>query len=160
MATIDSLSGVLIRGEVIRYANFELQRQKRHSKTFSVLMVDIDHFKDINDQHGHLNGDKALVNVAQTISDNSREIDTVGRYGGEEFLVLCPETDIDAAYSLAESIRQGVENLKLDNLPAVTCSIGVAAYAKHDSIEALLDDADAALYKAKESGRNQVQKAG
>lgn len=159
MATLDSLTGVLIRGEVIRYANCELQRQKRHSKIFSLLMIDIDHFKGINDQYGHLNGDKALVNVAQTIFENSREIDIVGRYGGEEFLVVCPETDIDAAFSLAERIRQGVENLTLENIPTISCSIGVAAYAQHDTIESLIDDADAAMYKAKESGRNQVQKA-
>jgi len=156
MATLDSLTGVLNRGEVMRYANHELKRNRRYPKSFSLLMIDIDHFKNINDDFGHLIGDEALLHVAQSISDGCREIDIIGRYGGEEFLVICPETDTDAARNLAERIRKAVESLSVENLPKITCSIGVASYIEHDSIESLIDEADTALYRAKRQGRNQV----
>ena len=123
------------------------------------MMMDRDHFKSINDRYGHLFGDLVLKNVATAISETLREYDIAGRYGGEEFAVLAPGTSSGDLVSLAERIRQTVEQLEIQNSSAivhVTVSVGVAALDEHDSLETLLERADNALYQAKHEGRNRV----
>ena len=119
-------------------------------------MLDIDCFKAVNDSYGHLEGDRVLVEVANIISETCRQTDSIGRYGGEEFLILLPETCISAAKELAERIRLAVAEAKIRNATQITCSIGVATLNKGESILNLIQRADERTYKAKELGRNQV----
>jgi diguanylate cyclase (GGDEF)-like protein len=124
------------------------------------MMLDVDHFKSVNDTHGHLAGDAVLTNTAQTINNTLREIDCLGRYGGEEFLVILPQTDGHQATRSAERIRETVKETMTqyeDNALKVTVSIGVAVIQKTDHNENdLINRADEALYLAKRNGRDQV----
>jgi diguanylate cyclase (GGDEF)-like protein len=124
-----------------------------------VILLDIDHFKQLNDTHGHEAGDQALITVATVLRDRSRAGDFVARYGGEEFVVLCPGADIAAAGVVAESLREAVEDY--DGPPArFTASFGVAAFpASSADPSALVRTADKALYVAKQGGRNRVEYA-
>lgn len=146
----DHLTGIHNR----RYANdkmvAELQRSQRYQQPFSLLLIDIDHFKKLNDQFGHDAGDAALIQVAQLLQRQCREVDTVARWGGEEFLVLCPETALNQAFKLADLLRQRIMELS-DGLPCqVTASFGVTSYVEGQSMAAMLKAADKALYMAKE----------
>ena len=155
----DELTGLRNRRFFISRFNEEFERAKRHSGVLGIMMMDLDHFKSINDRYGHLFGDLVLKNVATAISETLREYDIAGRYGGEEFAVLAPGTSSGDLVSLAERIRQTVEQLEIQNSSAivhVTVSVGVAALDEHDSLETLLERADNALYQAKHEGRNRV----
>lgn len=154
LARTDALTGVANRGEIIRLGHSEFARAKRYNRDFSVIMIDIDLFKEINDTKGHQAGDDALIHVAQALKGCCREADYLGRYGGEEFLIVCPETDTNAANQLAERCRLVV--MELPETPKITISLGVADIADETDLEALIYDADAALYRAKEQGRNRV----
>ena len=160
LATQDPLTDLNNRREIMRLANIELLRSQRYSSSFSVLMIDIDLFKAINDMHGHPFGDSVLFNAADAMKKTSRVTDMIGRYGGEEFLILCPNTDTNEAEDLAERIRIAVESLELDHSTRITCSIGIAAYNNEQSVEDVIAKADEALYIAKNNGRNCVQVAG
>ena len=122
-------------------------------------MADIDHFKKINDRHGHQAGDRVLAEVAQCLRKSVRDVDIGGRYGGEEFVVLLPETLPPQALLVAERVRHAVSDLKItsesERIP-VTISLGLAGDQSPESLSALIKTADAALYRAKESGRNRV----
>lgn len=139
----------------------EYSRWRRHGRPLSICVVDIDHFKQINDSLGHLRGDKVLKLVAREISRRVRNEDFVARYGGEEFVILMPETDQQSAMAAAEKVRLAIAecpfNFNNERLP-VTASFGVAAFAEGDSIEACFERADRALYRAKANGRNQVER--
>lgn len=160
LALTDGLTGVAVRRHLIERFGVEMDRSLRFDLKLSFLMVDIDHFKHFNDDYGHLVGDVVLRQVAETIRKNIREVDLVGRFGGEEFAALLVETDESAAYLVAERIRRSVaerefkaygENLK------VTVSVGCATSSQDlNEPEALLEAADAALYQAKRQGRNRV----
>ena len=139
----------------------EFERVGRYEGGLSLLMVDIDHFKKINDEHGHQAGDTVLREVARILKDNLRTVDALGRYGGEEFLALLPHTGREEATQTAERLRRAIHEHTFragDRELRATISVGIACYpsAVVDSPHALIREADKALYRAKEQGRNRV----
>jgi diguanylate cyclase (GGDEF)-like protein len=164
LATTDVLTGVFNRRVLLERLELELRRCRRYGTRLCVLLLDIDYFKRINDTHGHLAGDAVLVSVGQILRTRVRGTDVAGRYGGEEFCVLLPETDLEPGRELAERLRH---HLAAEVYTAagktfrVTCSIGVAHFveAKQKAAD-LLQAADEALYRAKEQGRDRVCVAG
>ncbi|MGB4346777.1 MAG: diguanylate cyclase [Burkholderiaceae bacterium] len=160
-AWTDPLTQISNRGHFLELATDEFARSRRYGHPFSVWMMDIDHFKNVNDTHGHQSGDLALLQVVQTSQQALRDWDILGRMGGEEFAVLLPETEIAQAQTVAERLRNAVANtsVNIGNAHSVqlTISIGVAAACKEDTdVAMLLDRADQALYEAKHSGRDRV----
>lgn len=161
LAISDPLTGLLNRRHFYSLAQKELQRFQRYQNPLAAIMMDLDHFKSINDRLGHLTGDQVLQTVARILRDSLRQTDILCRYGGEEFAILLPETDLRTASVTAERLRQtlGSEPIETDQGPLqLTVSLGVAGiYSWRDiSVEDLLDHADRMLYAAKEGGRNQV----
>jgi diguanylate cyclase (GGDEF)-like protein len=155
-ATHDALTGVLSRAPIIDLVDAEMHRSRRVGRPMCVCMIDIDHFKSVNDTHGHLVGDQALIAFTQRVSSVLRPYDRIGRYGGEEFLLLFPDADAAAAHSVIERVRAAVavENAPL---PRLTASAGLTEIRPTDaSVDALLGRADAALYLAKAGGRDRV----
>ena len=159
----DPLTRALNRRHFLQWAEQERDRSLRSGISFTVLMVDIDHFKAINDTYGHPVGDSVICDVVDTIRDTSRGIDVIGRWGGEEFVVLLRDCSMVAALITAERLRGGIERmdptatpLRYGSQKQITASIGVAEFRDEESIADLLARADAALYRAKESGRNCV----
>ncbi len=161
LATTDPLTGLFNRRQFLTMTDAEWSRFQRYYRSLSVLMVDIDHFKSINDRFGHAVGDEAIRAVADICVRGKRKSDAVGRVGGEEFAVLLPETTLSRARTVAERIRKRVEGLTLtaDDRPLrLTVSVGVAeAITSMPGVDALMKAADAALYQAKEGGRNRTQ---
>ncbi|MFH1464508.1 MAG: diguanylate cyclase [Pseudomonadota bacterium] len=160
LATTDALTGVANRRSLLRRAEHEFQRARRYDRPLAMLLLDIDHFKHVNDTWGHFAGDEALKALCGACLANLRGSDVLGRLGGEEFAVLLPETGIREACETAERFRHVVEQLRVDwhgRTVAVTVSIGVAAIeAGDDDVYALMRRADLALYTAKDVGRNRV----
>ena len=161
-ATIDALTGLHNRGWLDDSFSREIGRSQRDALSACLLMIDVDHFKHINDEYGHLGGDKVLINVGGTIKQALRPNDLVARYGGEEFSVLLPETTLLNAKAIAERLRQSVNQAQPamigdTQLPVVTVSIGVADLRPGDSLETLIAAADAAMFDAKKAGRNCVR---
>jgi diguanylate cyclase (GGDEF)-like protein/PAS domain S-box-containing protein len=163
MALFDSLTGALNRPAFFQHAEKEFARGKRYYRPLSVIMLDIDHFKRINDQYGHHGGDQVLQLFAEVCQEVIRSTDLMGRIGGEEFALLLPDTPINSAYNLAERLRERINKfpyLAGDMLIEVTASLGVAELQSDDTnFKALLQRADAALYEAKHAGRNRVKMA-
>jgi two-component system cell cycle response regulator len=162
-ASHDPLTGLWNRGAILEILKKEITRSKRQKTPLSVVMTDIDHFKQINDQFGHLVGDDVLREVTRKLSSSVRPYDSIGRYGGEEFLVVIPGCNNEEAYRLADRVRR-VFSTELTSTSerdlAVTLSFGVAeAYSTLDSsADEIIRIADQALYRAKEKGRNRVEK--
>ncbi len=160
LAITDALTGVYTRRYFIERFDEEIKRSSLRKSSLSLLMIDADHFKTINDQHGHLAGDQALKEIADIIQENVRAIDIVGRFGGEEFCVVLAETDLEGSHLVAERIRKsaGKRLIKAyDSTLRVTLSIGLAIYPSDGKfLEELMDKADWALYRAKSQGRNCV----
>lgn len=156
LARHDALTGLFNRQYTQKLLEQEIERCERYGTALSVLVLDIDHFKRVNDTHGHACGDVTLQHVAQLVADRIRTNDIVGRWGGEEFLVLLPHTTLDGAVEAAECLRAQIEQLEPEDAPAVTISIGAAERATGESAESLFEAADVALYEAKEQGRNRV----
>jgi diguanylate cyclase (GGDEF)-like protein len=159
-ATTDALTSVMNRGQIERRLAGEFHRACRYGVAFSVLMFDIDHFKRVNDTYGHLGGDEVLRCIARVVQEQIRTEDLLGRYGGEEFLVVLPHTDVRSAATLAERLRVCVETLAVahgDQTISVTMSLGTAQYLPEmkDYLE-LIHAADIALYQSKHRGRNCV----
>ena len=155
----DELTGLKNRRFLMSRLQEEFARSRRHGSLLGILMLDIDHFKNVNDTFGHPFGDKVLKNVAQIISGLVRDYDVAGRYGGEEFLVVVAETTNEGLSSLAERIRRDIETMVTEDQRAsmrVTISIGISLLADNDNIETLLKKADDALYQAKKEGRNRT----
>jgi two-component system, cell cycle response regulator len=164
LAQTDPLTQLLNRRALTERITAEMERALRYDSTMALLMIDLDHFKKVNDTYGHLVGDDVLRDVGQLLSETIRGSDIVARYGGEEFLVLLPETDDAGAEAFADRIRSAVEEHRFasDSLAEplrITASIGVAVYpaARIESVEDLFARADAALYRAKADGRNRVR---
>ncbi len=135
----------------------QIENADRYGEVFSVLIVDLDRFKAINDSYGHLQGDEVLKQVAGALRNSLRSSDVIARWGGEEFIALAPKTGLESAQGLAERIRAKVEGMKVSGGPSqVTVSVGVAELKAKESAEGLLSRADQALYRAKELGRNRV----
>lgn len=160
LAISDSLTGLFSRRYYLERFKEEIERSQKFGYKFSCLMLDIDNFKDYNDRYGHLVGDAILKEMARTVKENMRQIDLVGRYGGEEFLIILTETDKEKARLAAERLRQSVEQQRIrvyDEDLMVTVSIGISTYPDDGKeIEPLIDNADTALYEAKRTGRNRV----
>ena len=161
LASRDGLTGLYNHRTFYVLLGDELARAKRFQRPVSLLLLDIDHFKRVNDTHGHLAGDAALRDLCELLRREARAIDRVCRYGGEEITVILPETDIEAAVRLAERLRAAVEAQAFDvgtgTPPHLTVSIGAASWPAHaDNAQALVAAADAALYAAKRGGRNRV----
>lgn len=133
-----------------------IEKYVRYNRPFSILIIDIDHFKLVNDTFGHQAGDKVLIQFVNLIKTNIRKIDILGRWGGEEFLIICPETNLSDTVKLAEKLVKCIENGVFDNNLKITCSIGVAEYKMNEVRESVVKRADDALYIAKDSGRNKV----
>lgn len=157
LAHTDALTGLGNRRQADLWLVREVQRAERYARPFSVLMLDIDHFKRLNDAHGHSAGDRVLADLASELVGMVRASDAVVRWGGEEFLVLAPETGLDDAVRVAELMRRQITKLPLGDGFRTTVSIGVAAHRAGDATETLVARADAALYMAKRSGRNMVR---
>ena len=160
LANVDELTNVANRRQFMDTLKTEVNRADRYERGLSLLMIDADHFKSVNDKYGHLAGDKTLMMLAKTIQGCLRETDVLGRLGGEEFAAILPETDLDEALIVAERIRVGVESSSLQATPEprrITVSVGVALmHAGLADTEDLLHRADSAMYRAKAEGRNRV----
>lgn len=155
----DALTGLYNRRAIEDYLKQELERVRRYQRQMSVLILDLDFFKKVNDSYGHDFGDKVLIAVADVLRANIRGIDYAGRFGGEEFLVIMPETDIQESITVAERLREAVQAVHFKNNLSITISGGLAAAPKDGMTgDALLKKADIALYMAKEKGRNQIQR--
>jgi len=165
-ATIDALTGLHNRRWMDSMFEQEFIHAKRESLSLSLLMLDIDHFKNYNDEYGHISGDRVLSSVADALRGGLRPNDMIARFGGEEFAIMLPETNLQTAIDLAGGLRQRVEQVKVkndngDDLPRVTISIGVSAIGEIDrenenTLIELIAASDEALYRAKKDGRNCV----
>jgi diguanylate cyclase (GGDEF)-like protein len=163
-AITDSLTGAHTRRYLMDRLEEEMDRSALHKMSLSVLMIDVDHFKGFNDQYGHLVGDQVLRSISLMIEENIREIDYVGRYGGEEFCAVLPDTDSEGGFFVAERIRKAIEEAEIDAYDTkikVTVSLGIASFPQ-DAKAALelIDKADWALYRSKKRGRNCVTSFG
>jgi len=153
MTVTDALTGVANRRRLTEFLDQEAARSRRTGRPFALLMLDLDHFKNVNDSLGHQIGDQVLKTLAVTLRERLRNIDLVARFGGEEFSVVLPDTSLAGASVAGERLRQIVESL---GAPMPTVSIGLAIWSQGVEVEALLGRADKALYRAKQSGRNRV----
>ena len=157
----DALTGLYNRGAIDAALRHQWELSARSGEPFAVLLIDVDRFKRINDQHGHAVGDRVLVHIASVIEAQARQADSVGRYGGEEFIVVAPQSDLSGALQAAERLRHAMETEPIHaraNDLRVTVSIGVAARRREDAnLEALIARADRGLYAAKGAGRNRVE---
>jgi diguanylate cyclase (GGDEF)-like protein len=157
LSTTDSLTNLNNRARLEELMQQAYDRVTRYSdETFSIILIDLDHFKAVNDNHGHQCGDKLLVKIAQLFLESIRKVDVVGRWGGEEFLIICARTGSQGAIQLAEHLRNNVENAVFSQVTEQTASFGVTMYAPGDTLEHMLSRADKALYKSKNAGRNRV----
>ena len=157
MAVTDSLTGLYVRRYFLVKLQEELHRAERYDNILSVVMADLDHFKNINDTYGHDAGDRVLKAIGKFLQKNIRDVDMVARYGGEEFVLMIPEAANDAAHILSERLRKQMSQLKIEQIPPITISLGIATYPYDGSdMEDLIKKADAAMYAAKKAGRNRV----
>jgi len=155
----DELTGAYNRRHLVELLDYELKRAFRGNYQFSVAMLDIDHFKSVNDTYGHQTGDEVLRTVSKMIQDNLRSADFCGRYGGEEFLMVMTQTDLEGAMLCAERVRAAIEKklfIASESDFRVTVSLGVTQYQSREDLTTLISRADQALYRAKRWGRNRV----
>jgi len=160
LATTDGLTKLFVHRYFQLLLDQEIHNHQRFKRPFSIVMMDIDDFKDVNDTYGHQTGDKVLRHVARAIKNNTRAVDVAARYGGEEFVLILPETDLDNARVAAEKIRGFVEQMEVAHgleTIRVTISLGIATFPRHaEDKQSLIRSADGALYTAKRSGKNRV----
>lgn len=157
LATFDQLTGLVNRAKLDEVLTAELTRSKRYGNSFGLIMIDIDHFKAVNDTHGHQIGDQVLQLFAEQLRHGVRDVDVPGRWGGEEFLIICPESDQYGVVTLAQSLRERVQSREVEGVGKKTASFGVTVFEKNDTIETIVGRADKALYIAKAAGRNRAE---
>lgn len=152
----DALTDIHNRYSIMKILDTEVDRAKRYGNPLSVFMYDVDHFKRVNDTHGYRVGDDILYSLTKVVKDSLRDIDIVGRYGGEEFLVIMPSTILSDAIDVAQRVCETVSNHKFSQIKQLTISIGLVELGKDESMDMFFTRADKLLYKSKESGRNRV----
>lgn len=157
LANTDGLTGVFNRSKIEQTLTIEVLRSRRYKHPLSIILADIDHFKQVNDTYGHNVGDQVLAGIAGIMKQHVREVDTVGRWGGEEFLIVCPETTAEGAKKLAEKLRKKIEKHHFKEVGIKTVSMGVAQIDSDDWDEDMVKRADRNLYRAKKAGRNRVE---
>ena len=157
-SSTDPLTGLLNRRTLMKLLKHEKQRHQRHKRPSSLMLLDLDHFKQVNDCHGHAMGDRVLQRFSQILRDQTRGSDFLARYGGEEFIVIMPETSAEEAKVLAERIHQANHRLPLPTVSGeplfFTVSIGISEFSETETLECTLNKTDMALYQAKDEGRN------
>ncbi len=156
LSETDMLTQTYNRIKLDQVFNVELKRAERYEYPLSIIMIDIDYFKNINDSHGHIVGDQVLTKFALLMKENLRSNDILGRWGGEEFLIICPSTNLDNTEMVAEKLREIIENSDFSPVEKMTASFGVAEWVKKDTQEILISRADYAMYLSKKHGRNKV----
>lgn len=161
LVNIDSLTGLLNRRAILNRLDEHITDSRRYEDNLGILMLDIDHFKRINDKYGHITGDDVLENVGLLLQRKIRDTDAAGRYGGEEFLITLPRTDLPSALILAERIGKNIKATKMKDLTGIVFSItvsqGLALYKPGDDIQSLISRADKLLYQAKQNGRDRIE---
>ncbi len=157
LAHKDPLTGTQNRLAFMKTMEEEIERAKRYGEPLSVIMFDIDFFKKINDTYGHGTGDEVLKKLVDIIEKNLRKSDKLFRIGGEEFVIILPNTDIEKAKIVAEKLRKAICKTNFGRPGRITISLGVTSYLKEDNEDTLLDRVDEALYMAKNNGRNRVE---
>lgn len=158
-AITDPLTGAYNRNMLNVALPSEIERARRHNAPLAIIMLDIDHFKEVNDLHGHQVGDRTLVWLTERIGTQLRDADLLFRWGGEEFLVLAPNTDLAAACVVADRMRREIEQSPLEPAGMITCSFGCSQFWQEDTTDTFIQRADRALYAAKDNGRNCVKRA-
>jgi polar amino acid transport system substrate-binding protein len=156
LAITDKLTNLYNRRKIDELLENEIHRSERFGRAFGFAILDIDHFKNVNDTYGHQAGDKVLREIANILKTNLRKTDFVGRFGGEEFVIICPESDIQGVTKLMENFRAIIENYNFGKIKNITASFGVTVLKESDDRDSILRRADKALYEAKNSGRNKV----
>jgi diguanylate cyclase (GGDEF)-like protein len=157
LSTTDALTHLYNRMKIDSILETQYHLAQRYNTPFGIIMLDIDHFKNINDTYGHLIGDEVLKQLAKILKQNVRDTDSVGRWGGEEFLIICPSTEIEAVEKVAQNLRIKIQNHDFSNgIFQITSSFGIACYKSEQNLTSLIKEVDDALYLAKENGRNQV----
>ncbi len=156
LAITDNLTNLFNRRKLEELLKDELNRSSRFNHTFGLAILDIDHFKEVNDTHGHQIGDEILIEFASVLKNNLRKTDFVGRLGGEEFIIICPESNLQDVTDLMEAFRVKIANHNFKSIVNKTASFGVTISKEGDTIDSLIKRADTALYEAKDSGRNKV----
>lgn len=157
LSSIDKLTQMYNRQKTEEILRLEMKKTNRYNHSLSIIMLDIDRFKEVNDTYGHKVGDIILEEFANISKKNIRATDFIGRWGGEEFLIICPETNIEGAKALANNLRREIEEHKFPVIVWKTASFGVAEYMPEEEINSVMKRADDALYKAKKLGRNRVE---
>lgn len=159
IATHDRLTGAWNRHQFEATLAQEIRRAERHGFPLSLIMFDIDHFKQVNDRYGHQAGDDLLAILSVYVEANIRDVDMLARWGGEEFMVILPNTGIEAGSRLAEKLRELIEHGCFGEAGRITCSFGVTQFASGDTVESITGRADSAMYEAKQAGRNCVRRS-
>jgi len=157
LSEIDALTGIYNKGKFNNVLDTELKKVRRYKRPMGLILFDIDHFKQINDTFGHQVGDYVLKTIADIVKKNIRDTDIFARWGGEEFVILAPETDINGLKMLAEKLRKAIENHNFEKVKKVTASFGLTEAIPEDTTDTVVRRADEALYLAKEKGRNRVE---
>lgn len=156
LSEIDHLTEMYNRRKITELIETEYVRYKRYKHPLSIILIDIDYFKKVNDVFGHNQGDVMLKEFAELLQTDARESDHVGRWGGEEFLIICPETDIHGVATLAEKLRKSIKEYPFTNVGHQTASFGITTCTDDCTVESMMNHADKALYSAKSAGRNKV----
>lgn len=156
MAVRDSMTNLYNHIYMVNCLTEEIDRISRHPAPLSIVILDIDHFKKINDTHGHITGDTVLKDISKTLAVNCRDIDKIGRYGGDEFLIVLPNTSLDEASFVYNRLLEKVRALRFNTHSTVTFSAGIAQFENGDTASRLIERADQNLYQAKNSGRNRL----
>jgi len=156
LSSIDKLTGILNRRKLDEFLDYEVEIAKRHKHDLSLIIVDIDHFKDVNDTYGHQVGDLVLFEITKIITNIVRKSDIFGRFGGEEFLIICPHTTEDEAFTLSQKLKEEVSSYHFNKVGYKTISLGIAQLKDGDDAQSLVKKADIALYEAKNTGRDKA----